>query len=130
MSPPITTNTRMSIMPLSFAACTLFMTVSLVHSAHITHSLLVENYFYLFIFIDASDMSFNRETCLILAEEISSQGEGLAVVIRFIEARDSDLGGDGNTETRVFADAIVELSVMIEDSCNINRQVTVTHTAS
>jgi hypothetical protein len=69
----------------------------------------------------SADMPFNRETSLILAEEIASQKENLAIVVRFIEA--SDDGSD--TETRVFADAIVDLWVMIEDSCSIVRQVSV-----
>jgi hypothetical protein len=67
-----------------------------------------------------ADMSFNRETSLMLADEINNQKENLAIIIRFIEAGDDD-GSD--TETRVFADAIVDLWVMIEDSCSIVRQV-------
>ena len=53
-----------------------------------------------------------------MAEEISNQRENLAMIIRFIDASD-----DGTEEVNVFADAIVDLWVMIEDSCSIVRQV-------
>ena len=85
-----------------------------------------------------TDISFNRETSMLLAEEISSQRENLALVVRFIEASDDFAGPDPSAPSssssstpsggdaggaRVFADAIVDLWVMIEDSCSIVRQV-------
>lgn len=77
-------------------------------------------------------MSFNRETSLLLAEEIINQRENLALVVRFIDAGEDENTGGGmagvGTDSpgvgpRVFADAIVDLWVMIEDSCSIVRQV-------
>jgi hypothetical protein len=54
----------------------------------------------------------------LLAEEISSRGDNLCIIIRILE--DSNRGPSGGSE---IGDAIVELSVMIEDSCSIVRQV-------
>jgi hypothetical protein len=55
----------------------------------------------------------------LLAEEISSRLDNLCIIIRILEEAQS--GPD--TEMKEIGDAIVELLVMIEDSCGIVRQV-------
>lgn len=71
------------------------------------------------------DISFNREASLLLAEEISSRGDNLCIIIRILEDSYRGLsGGNGGIDNlREIGDAIVELYVMIEDSCSIVRQV-------
>lgn len=66
----------------------------------------------------ASYLSFTRETSLILADEISHQKDDLAISVRLIEAKESEAMSDVN----VFADALIDLWVMIEDNCSIVRQ--------
>jgi hypothetical protein len=68
---------------------------------------------------DWADLSFNREASLLLAEEISSRMDNLCIIIRLLEEPQN--GAEG--ELKEIGDAIVELLVMIEDSCGIVRQV-------
>ena len=54
---------------------------------------------------------------MLLADEISNRMENLCLIIRILEEQKGN-----EKELHEIGDAIVELSIMIEDSCNIVRQ--------
>ena len=62
-------------------------------------------------------MSFNRESSLLLADEIDSSGEDLSLFIRIVQS------ASPGKAAKEIAYAEVDLWVMIEDSCSIVRQV-------
>ena len=66
-----------------------------------------------FVFLD---MSFNRETSLLLAEEITSQKENLAIIVRFIEASDAGDDGDVRNNTDTYTTTGVVQQIVSLDS--------------
>ena len=64
-------------------------------------------------FLLSPDIRFNRESCMILAEEISRSVESLSFSVLLLRDDSDDICGE----------AVVDLWIMIEDSINIARQV-------
>lgn len=67
----------------------------------------------LFLLLSSVDIEFNREACLLLADEIDEMGESLSLKIVVCNCSDSE----------AIAEGMVEIWIMIEDSINIARQV-------
>ncbi len=67
------------------------------------------------------DQVYNRESSLLLAEEIANRQENLCIIVRILE--EPSIRPENLKDLHEIGDAVVELWVMIEDSCSIVRQV-------
>lgn len=117
-SKPVQTSLRMSVLPVSFAArkhpsSTLSVSLSLFKYVSVVW---VSSLMFL------SDMPFTRESSMLLADEIASRGENLALWLHILCLPD-DTNVQLESEVKELAEAEIGLYVMIEDSCSIVRQV-------